>query len=69
MSFEETDTEESVTSLSELAVLDDDLDRMHLGNSLITSSKKKKDLLVMFDDAVLAATRRWENKNQEKSVQ
>ena len=30
MSFEETDTEESGSSLSELSFLDDDLDRMHL---------------------------------------
>ncbi len=30
MSFEETDTEESASSLSELSFLDDDLDRMHL---------------------------------------
>ncbi len=30
MSFEETDTEESGSSLSELSFLDDDLDKMHL---------------------------------------
>ena len=30
MSFEETDTEESGSSLSELSFLDDDLDRMHV---------------------------------------
>ena len=35
MSFEETDTEESGSSLSQLSFLDDDLDRMHFesGNS------------------------------------
>ena len=30
MSFEQTDTEESASSLSELSFLDDDLDRMDL---------------------------------------
>jgi hypothetical protein len=30
MSFEETDTEDSSSSLSELSFLDDDLDRMHV---------------------------------------
>ncbi len=30
MSFEETDTEESASSLSELSFLDDDLDRMYV---------------------------------------
>lgn len=38
-------------------------------NSLITSLKKRKDLLTMFDDAVSAAMRRLENKDQEKRVQ
>ena len=30
MSFEETDTEESVGSLSEVSSLDDDFDKIHL---------------------------------------
>jgi hypothetical protein len=33
-----------------------------------TSSKKKKDLLAMSEDTVLAATRKSVNNNQEKSV-
>jgi 16S rRNA U1498 N3-methylase RsmE len=37
-------------------------------NPLITSSKKKKDMLAMFDDAVLAVMRKLENKNQEKQA-
>ncbi len=32
-------------------------------NELITSSKKKKDLLAMSEDAVLAATRKLGNNN------
>jgi hypothetical protein len=35
---------------------------------LITSSKKKKVPLAMFEDAVLAATRKLGNTNQEKQA-
>ncbi len=41
MSFEETDTEESASSLSELTFLDDDLDRMHLESG--SSDKEMSD--------------------------
>ena len=41
MSFEETDTEESASSLSELSFLDDDMDRMHLESG--SSDKEMSD--------------------------
>ena len=37
-------------------------------HSLITSSKKRKDLLVISENAVLVATRKSLKNNQEKSI-
>ena len=42
MSFEETDTEESVSLLSEVSSLDDDFDRIHL-ESESTDEEVKND--------------------------
>ncbi len=49
-------------------VPDNDQQVVWSANSLITSSKKRKDLIAMSKDAVPAATRKSDNNNQEKQV-
>ncbi len=76
MHLESTSSEEEVTPASEdniidcywILIRDNNQQAERSANEPIISSKKRKDLRAMSEDAVLAALRKSGNNNQDKQV-